>query len=138
MFRHVGIVVDDIDKMLFFYSKILGMEIISDEVEEGPFLNEILGQDNLNARIVKLGKENKTIVELLDFNKKQNNFSKTIIKNGITHFALTVSNIESLRNNLIVNNFFTLSPPKISVNKKFKVFFCKDPEDNFLELVEIL
>ena len=46
MFRHIGIVVNNIEKMLFFYSEILELEIISDEIESGKFLNKILGYQN--------------------------------------------------------------------------------------------
>ena len=115
MFRHVGIVVNDLKNMLYFYSEILGMEIISDEIEGGEFLNKILGYNDISGRIIKLGKNEKTIVELLDFNEKENQSNKTLI-----------------------NNFFVMSEPQISVNKKFKVCFCKDPEGNFVEIVEIL
>ena len=41
MFRHVGIVVGDLKNMLYFYSEILGMNVISDEIEEGNFLDKI-------------------------------------------------------------------------------------------------
>jgi catechol 2,3-dioxygenase-like lactoylglutathione lyase family enzyme len=138
MFRHVGIVVNNLDTMLFFYSEVLGMEIISNEIEEGLFLNKILGYDNIIGRIIKLGKDKKTIVELLDFNKKEDNHNKTLIKNGFSHFAITVSDVNELYKKLIQNNFFVVSEPQISVNKKFKVCFCRDPEENFVEIVEIL
>ena len=138
MFRHVGIVVNDLKNMLYFYSEILGMEIISDEIEGGEFLNKILGYNDISGRIIKLGKNEKTIVELLDFNEKENQSNKTLINNGFTHFAITVSDIDELYYKLILNNFFVMSEPQISVNKKFKVCFCKDPEGNFVEIVEIL
>ena len=138
MFRHVGIVVGDLKNMLYFYSEILGMNVISDEIEEGNFLDKILGYNKIKGRIVKLGKEGKTVVELLDFEKKEDNSNKNLIKNGITHFAITVSNADELYNKLIKNNLFIISQPQISVNEKFKVFFCQDPEGNFIEIVEIL
>jgi catechol-2,3-dioxygenase len=138
MFRHVGIVVNDLQNMLHFYSEILGMDVISNELEEGNFLNKILGYNDIKGDIIKLGKDNKTIVELLDFNKKEINSNKTLIKNGFTHFAITVSNVEELYDKLLQNNFFVISDPQVSVNKKFKVCFCKDPEGNFIEIVEIL
>lgn len=138
MFRHIGIVVSNLDNMLFFYSHIMGMDIISDEFEYGYFLNEILGLTNVKGRIIKLGKENRTIVELLDFNKKENRGANSLLEKGITHFAITVTNIDELYDKLIKNNIFVISKPQISVNKNFKVCFCKDPEGNFIEIVEIL
>ena len=138
MFRHIGIVVNNIEKMLFFYSEILELEIISDEIESGKFLNKILGYQNIYGRIFKLGKNGKTIVELLDFNQKEESSEKTLIKKGITHFSITVNNLDILYKKLINNNLLTISEPQISVNEKFKVCFCTDPENNFIEIVEVL
>lgn len=138
MFRHIGIVTQDIDKMLFFYKNILELDVISDEVESGKFLNVILGYETLEARIVKLGKNKETIVELLDFNKKRIKNESSLLNFGYTHFALTINNIDRLYEKLKELKIEVISSPQISVNKKFKVCFCKDYENNFIELVEIL
>lgn len=138
MFRHVGIVVNDIEKMISFYRNIIGLEIYSDEIESGPFINDILKSENLSARIIKLGKNSQTILELLDFNNKKKSCKILINQIGITHFAFTVDNLNFLYASLIKNNIEVLSEPKISVNKQFLVCFCKDPENNYLELVEKL
>lgn len=138
MFRHIGIVVKEIDKMLFFYKEILGLQVISDEIESGFFLETILSIPKIEARIIKLGSENNTIVELLDFVKKVDSTQKKINEIGYTHFAITVENIQIVCEKLKKHNFTLLSEPQISVNEKFKVCFCKDSENNFIELVEIL
>jgi catechol 2,3-dioxygenase-like lactoylglutathione lyase family enzyme len=63
MFRHVGIVVNDLGKMIWFYQDVIGLEILYDKIEEGRFLNHILNSNDKSPRIIKLGKDNKTIVE---------------------------------------------------------------------------
>lgn len=138
MFRHIGIVVKEIDKMLFFYKEILGLQVISDEIESGFFLETILSIPKIEARIIKLGNENNTILELLDFVQKVDSTQKKINEIGYTHFAITVENIQIVCEKLKKHNFTLLSEPQISVNEKFKVCFCKDSENNFIELVEIL
>lgn len=138
MFRHIGIVTQDIDKMLFFYKNILELDVVSDEIESGVFLNEILGYETLEVRIVKLGKNKQTIIELLDFNKKGIKTESSLLNFGYTHFALTINNIDRLYEKLKELEIEVISSPQISVNKKFKVCFCKDYENNFIELVEIL
>ena len=50
MFRHVGIVVNDLDKMIWFYQDLIGLEIIYDKIEEGRFLNHILNSNNKSPR----------------------------------------------------------------------------------------
>ena len=50
MFRHVGIVVNDIEKQLYFYKDLLGLDILYHEIESGYFLNKIL---KTNPELVK-------------------------------------------------------------------------------------
>jgi catechol 2,3-dioxygenase-like lactoylglutathione lyase family enzyme len=137
MFRHVGIVVNNIDKMIWFYRDILCLEIMYDEVEKGYFLNHILNSKNLSPRIIKLGFDNKTIVELLLFNKKIKK-NKTLFQNGYTHFAITVKNVDELYKKFINNNMPVINKPITSEESKVRVFFGIDPENNIIEFVELL
>ena len=137
MFRHVGIVVNDLDKMIWFYRDLMGLEIIYDEIEDGRFLNHILNSNNKSPRIIKLGQDNKTIVELLYFGNCKVN-EKNLFCNGYTHFALTIKDTDSLYDKLIKNNLSVINTPIISDEKTVKVFFGMDPENNIIEFVELL
>lgn len=137
MFRHVGIVVNDLDKMIWFYRDLMGLEIIYDEIEDGRFLNHILNSNNKSPRIIKLGQYNKTIVELLYFGNCKVN-EKNLFCNGYTHFALTIKDADSLYDKLIKNNLSVINTPIISDEKTVKVFFGMDPENNIIEFVELL
>lgn len=136
MFRHVGIVVKDLEKQLFFYKDLLGLEVYYSQVEKGIFLETILGFSGAEAKIYKLGKEGKTIIELLDFTEKYTIENKKINFSGITHFALTVEKIEYLYTNLVFNGIKFISSPKVSEDGKHKVCFCQDYDGNYIELVE--
>jgi len=137
MFRHVGIVVNDLDKMLWFYRDLIGLEILYDKIEEGRFLNHILNSDNKSPRIIKLGFDNKTIVELLYFGSCDVN-KKSLFENGYTHFALTINDVNFLYDKFIDNNLSVINTPTISDEKTVKVFFGMDPENNIIEFVELL
>lgn len=137
MFRHVGIVVNDLDKMIWFYQDLIGLEIIYDKIEEGRFLNHILNSDNKSPRIIKLGQDNKTIVELLYFGDCKIN-EKNLFDNGYTHFALTIEDSNSLYDKFIKNDLSVINTPIISDEKTVKVFFGVDPENNIIEFVELL
>ena len=137
MFRHVGIVVNDLDKMIWFYQDLIGLEIIYDKIEEGRFLNHILNSDNKSPRIIKLGQDNKTIVELLYFGDCKIN-EKNLFDNGYTHFALTIDDSNSLYDKFIKNDLSVINTPIISDEKTVKVFFGVDPENNIIEFVELL
>lgn len=137
MFRHVGIVVNDIDKMLRFYQDILNLEIMYDKIESGVFLNHILNSNNLSPRIIKLGKNSDTIVELLYFGNNDLK-SKNLFDNGYTHFAITVDSCDKLYDKIVSLNLEVVNLPLISQENKVKVFFAKDPENNIIEFVELL
>ena len=134
--RHLGIVVRDMDKSLKFY-KYLGYEVISDMKEDSKFIDKILGLKDSDLRTVKMTCDNNHMIELLDYsNPISDDNSKRVNYVGCSHFTLSVSNIESLYEDLSKNNVEFISKP-IS-NGKVKVAFCKDPNDVYLELVEEL
>jgi len=137
MFRHIGIVVNDIEKMLWFYRDILSLDVMYDEIEQGEFLNHILNTKNESPRIIKLGINNSTVVELLDFNKLYTSPKKELLDKGYTHFALTVNDCDGIYSKLKLNNLKTINYPVVS-NNGVKVFFGVDPEDNIIEFVELL
>ena len=137
MFRHVGIVVNDLNKMICFYQDLIGLKIIYDKIEEGRFLNHILNSNNKSPRIIKLGQNNKTIVELLYFEGCEIN-KKNLFNNGYTHFALTIDDGNYLYDKFIENGLSVINTPTISDEKTVKVFFGMDPENNIIEFVELL
>ena len=134
--RHLGIVVRDMDKSLKFY-KYLGYEVVSDMKEDSKFIDKILGLKNSDLRTVKMTCDNNHMIELLDYsNPISDDNSKRVNYVGCSHFALSVSHIDSLYENLLNMGVEFISEP-VS-NGKVKVAFCKDPNDVYLELVEEL
>lgn len=138
MFRHVGLVVNDIKKQLKFYQELLGLEIYYEKVEKGAFLEKIIGKKDVAPLILKLGKNNKTIIELLYFGEKEEFNSRNLFFPGITHFAITVENIDEIYKKLKEQKINFISEPQISDDKKHKVCFCQDYELNYIELVQVL
>lgn len=138
MFRHVGIVIKDINKQLKFYKELLGLEIYYEKIERGYFLESLIDKKDVEPLIFKLGKEGKTIVELLYFNNSELIQKKDLASPGITHFAITVEDIDSLYKKMKEAEINFLNQPQISDDGKFKVCFCQDYELNFLELVQVL
>jgi catechol 2,3-dioxygenase-like lactoylglutathione lyase family enzyme len=132
MFRHVGIVVEDMDRMSSFYQNTFNLEVMYDEVEE---LEHIAGFDKVKGHIQKLGTNGITIIELLKWDvTDKESISSDIFDYGISHFALTVDDVEETckKSHLIIYE------PKKSPDGKVKLAFCHDPEGNVLELVELL
>jgi hypothetical protein len=137
MFRHVGIVVNNMNSMLSFYMKVFELNVISNEIENGNFLDILLGNINSSAHIIKLGKNKSTFLELLYFQKCDLEY-KSLFTNGITHFAVTVDDISLVVNNVIKYGGSIINLPEINDSKSCKVCFCRDIENNFIEIVQIL
>ncbi len=136
---HTGIVVDDLEKSLYFYIEYLGFKVAKRLIERGPFIDQILGLENLDLTTVKLELANAQMIELLDFkNHKKRTLPLTINEIGPTHLAFTVDNIDELYQLLISNNIQFISEPKVAEDGCAKVAFCQAPEGTYIELVEIL
>ena len=134
--RHLGIVVRDMDKSLKFY-KYLGYEVVADVKEGSKFIDKILGLNDSDLRTVKMTYDDNHMIELLYYtNPISEDNLKRVNFVGCSHFALSVSDVESLYKNLLNIGVEFISEP-IS-NGKVKVAFCKDPNDVYLELVEEL
>ena len=139
--RHVGITVKDIDKSLFFYKDLLGFEVAKEMDESGVFIDAISGLKNVKVKTVKLNspEEDGGMIELLYYTSHKSDVShEQIFKCGISHFALTVSDIKSVHENLKNNGIEFNCEPKVSDDGGAMVTFCRDYENNLIEIVEVL
>ena len=138
--RHVGIVVKDLAKTKDFWINLIGFKLHIDAKEISPYIDELLGIANPELRTVKLIDENGFIIELLKFANypAKDNWEGNLATTGLTHIALTVSDLESLTSKLKENDYKFISEIKNSPNGAVKVVFVKGPEGLMLELVEQL
>lgn len=138
-FRHAGIVVADLGQQIRFYKDLLGLEIIVESEEEPFFIQELLNVGDGRLKTVKLGIKGKVFIELLQFQEKadEHSFKKRAINlPGYTHCALTVDNIDVLHQKLLQYGLDCNSVPLQSPDGKVRLLFCRDPEGNYLELVQ--
>jgi len=140
--RHFGIVVTDMEKSLKFYRDFLGLKIKVDAIEEGPFIDAILGFKNIKVRTVKmLADEENTLVELLcyeSYKKEKKEKNREIFNIGASHIAFTVDDLDYEYKRLKEKGIKFNCPPQISPDGKAKVTFCYDPDNTPIELVEEL
>ena len=138
--RHFGIVVTDIEKSLEFYRDILGFKIKIDVLEEGKFIDTILGLKDVKVRTVKMVADDGNLIELLWYQshkgKKRENYE--IFDIGASHPAFTVENLDYEYKRLNEKGIKFISLPQVSPNGKTKVAFCYDPDGAPVELVEEL
>lgn len=136
--RHVGLVVEDIEKALLFYRDILGFKVYWDKIEEGDFIETISHTPSLKLRTVKMKSADGSVLELLSCNQRSSLPVKKLYQTGLSHMALTVEDLVSVFSVLKEKGIKFLSVPQVSPDGKAKVSFCRDFEGNFLELVQEL
>ena len=138
-FRHSGLVVNNIKKSEFFYTKLLNFKILQRLVEKGPYWNKLINDKNTEVKVIKASLPDKTVLELTEF---QNVKRKKIIKPrkyspvGTIHLCFTVKNIDKLYRKLKKNKVKFLSEPLSSVYDPVKTCFCYDPDYNLIKFVE--
>ena len=138
--RHVGVTVDDLDKMLSFYSTILGFSEHKISLEQGEYIDNFSSLKGVQVTTAKLSNgHSEVLVELLKYHSHKGTYNRSeLINRGITHFALTVDNLRLLYEECSKAGIKFNSPPQASPDGKALVTFCRDPEDNLLELVEMV
>ena len=137
--RHIGIVVENLEKMFNFYQNILGMRKVIDTVEENKYIDKIIGLKNIRLHLIKLVAEDNLVIELLKYENLENKSSKKEVwKQGLSHIAIGVTNIDEIYKRFTEIGLIFNSEPAVSSDNYAKICFCQDPEGNYLELVEAL
>ena len=135
--RHVGLVVDNIEKSFKLYKDILGFVPKVDYIEKGNFYEHLTGLKSGVARIVKCYSDNGSCIEFIQYqspsSKKRH---KNITSDGFSDIALNVKNLESLHKKLLAIGLEFIGDPKLNPDKTAMVAFCRDFEGNLLELVQ--
>ena len=141
LFRHVGVVVEDLDKTLNFYLELFPFKVERKMNEGGKYLEKLLGIQDVNLISAKLSDSSgKIFLEFLEFINPKMNTSRfqKINDLGPTHFAITVEDIELIYQKLKSKNLEIISTPNLSEDKLAKVFFFKDINNCLVEVVQVL
>ena len=138
--RHVGIVVEDLDKCLTFWRDVMGLKVAADFREEGEFIDTVQNLEGVKLHMIKLTAPDGSMIELL---KDESHPTPPPDRNrmcdrGIRHIAFTVENVQQSWDTLNKEGCDVLSRPVVAPDGKARLFFARDPEGNLLEIVEIL
>ena len=138
--RHVGVVTNDLQKSLRFYRNVLGFKVVKKMKETDESLSALMGLKKVQVTTVKMRSKESGMLELLSWHTPKSNKKVECDKLnllGLTHFALTVKNVDLIYKKL-KNKIKFLSTPRFSPDKKVKLVFCKSPEGVFIEMVQQL
>lgn len=137
--RHTGIVVNEIENALNFWVNLLGFKVTIDQIEEGEFIDKLLGLDNVLVRTVKIAAPDGSLIELLHFksHKSLPRWDGNPYKTGLTHVALKVQNLNETVSKLEQNGYHKINEIQESPNGQVLVCYIKGYEGTLLELVEV-
>lgn len=138
--RHTGIVVNEIENAIKFWVNLLGFKVVMDQIEEGEFIDKLLGLKNVSVRTVKLAAQDGSLVELLHFisHKSLPTWDGNPYKTGLTHIAFNVADISNMVSILEQNGYSQINRYQKSLSGKVLVCYVKGFEGLLLELVEQL
>ena len=138
--RHTGIVVRDLEKSMEFYCA-LGFVKDNQAIEEGNFIDTVVGLQNTKLEWVKLKAPDGYLLELLQYHSHPESTEITQQKSnklGCSHMAFSVDNIDRICEKIEQLGGFVINPPALTNDKKIKVAYCHDLEGVLMEIVEVL
>ena len=139
-FRHVGLVVTDLEKAKTFWCDLLGFKLIKEMDEFGPHIDEMMGLVNVRVTTAKLRAPDNSMLELLFFESHPDKpiWEGTPFSTGLTHISMTVSNLSETYKKLSKEGITFPASPQRSPDGSVEVIYATGPEGLLLELVEEL
>ena len=138
--RHTGVVVRDLEKSTEFYCA-LGFVEDNQAIEEGDFIDTVVGLKNVKLEWVKLKAPDGYLLELLQYHShpEQKEIEKQRSNQlGCSHLAFSVDDIDTVCMEIKKIGGSVVNPPALTNEKKVKVMYCHDNEGNLMEIVEVL
>lgn len=137
--HHVGVIVQDMEKSLPFYTDILGFTIVDDYTNEGMQVSELVCHENALLHVVFMSVYGgKTLFELLEYkNPRAEDLNKNWCNNdfGIRHVTFEVEDCFGLYEKLCPLGVEFMAPPQKLPEGNTVVYF-KDYEGNILEFYQ--
>jgi len=138
--RHTGIVVSNMETSLPFYRDLLGLEVWWDQIEEGPLAEAVTSVPGARMRTVKMKAPDGVSIELLQYlnTPKPVPYLSNANDVGCNHVALRIDDLDGFYERAKAAGIRFNTPPVVAAGGKAKVTYCRDPEREYLELLELL
>jgi catechol 2,3-dioxygenase-like lactoylglutathione lyase family enzyme len=142
-FNHSGFVVRDIEKIVKFYRDDLGLTVMREVDSVAPPEGNHTGIPGAHRTLVFVGKpEGHHALELVHYVDPPSPEGEHLDRNviGAAHICFNVTDLEQLYKDLTAKGIEFVTPPIINKDAKpgttRAICYCKDPEGNFVELIE--
>jgi len=144
--HHVGIIVSNLEKSLYFYRDILGWKILFQDTLSVTNASELLGVPEVEGRTVILQKDIGIVngmIEILEISKPKRGMPKTeggFNTVGLGFLSFVVNNIDQTYNYLIDKGVTFINSPKQLDFDKYSIKSCVffDPDGVRIEIIEFL
>ncbi len=133
-----GIICIDIDRMLDFYTNVLGLKLVAD-AQTSPEMSTKLGATPDGYRIVRLQTPNGERIKLVQAKrlpKKNQDLKWVFDRQGLAFITFIVADYKEVAARLKEHGVPLVSPEPVEVRKGLTAFMARDPEGNFVEFVE--
>lgn len=133
-----GIVCSDIDRMLEFYTGVLGLKVVSD-AQANPDMSRPFRAAPDGFRIVRMQTpygERIKLVQTKMHPQKQPITEWTFERQGLAYITFVIADMKEMLARLNECQVKLVNPEPLEVRKGFLALFALDPEDNYLEFVE--
>jgi len=134
-----GIVCIDIDRMLTFYTEVLGLKFVSD-AEATPEMSTEFGTSPHGFRIIRLQTPYGERIKLVQPKKtvlQQSPVPDWVFEGqGIAYITFIVADVHEVAARLQTYQVPVMSKGPVEIRKGITAIFAKDPEGNFVEFVQ--
>ena len=137
-FRHVCIVVHNLDTALKFYRDVLGLKVSKIVTVKGRYPQTALNMKKVILTYVKMRSQNQTKYSPPIFELHYFVSPKILPKAGYNHISFTVKELEDEYRRLSILGVKFISRPIKATDGNTKVCFAYDPDKNLIEFVEEL
>ncbi len=135
-----GIVCVDIGRMLDFYTRVLGLSVVSD-AEATPEMSAIFGAAPNGFRIIRMQTPYGDRVKLVQLKNGRHGSGIqppewVFERQGLAYITFIVADINEVTARLTEHKIKLVRPEPVEVRKGFVALFAEDPEGNFVEFVQ--
>ena len=135
--NHAGIVVDDLDASVHFYSDVVGLPVLRMIERSGAPISSVVGYEDVHIKAVLLDLGDGHSLELIQYFNPvaaERPTQERAVLGGF-HLAFTVDNIKDTLSYLDDNGAKILNSP-VEVSQGRFVCYMRDPDNNWIELIE--
>jgi catechol 2,3-dioxygenase-like lactoylglutathione lyase family enzyme len=134
-----GIVCVDIDRMLAFYTEVLGLKFVSD-AQASPEMSTKFGTGPNGFRIIRLQTPYGERIKLVQPNRtslKQSPVPDWVFeRQGLAYLTFIIVDVNEVTARLKKFGVESFSEEPVEIREGITAIFARDPEGNFIEFVE--